>query len=136
MLLLPQACYEEVLDHCRRDYPKEACGMLAGREGRVEQVYSMTNVDLSPISYQMDPKEQLRVMKQMRQAGQQMLAIYHSHTASPAYPSPVDVRLAVYPEVAYILVSLQDRAQPQLRSYRIVDRAIAEEDVLLDGGSV
>ena len=136
MLKISKALSEEIIAHCQSLYPKEACGMLAGREGRVEQVYSMTNVDLSPISYQMDPKEQLRVMKQMRQAGQQMLAIYHSHTASPAYPSPVDVRLAVYPEVAYILVSLQDRAQPQLRSYRIVDRAIAEEDVLLDGGSV
>ena len=131
-LLLTRAHAEEMLDQCRRDYPKEACGMLAGRDGRVEQVYPMTNVDQSPISYQMDPKEQWRVMKQMRQAGQQMLAIYHSHTASPAYPSPVDVTLAAYPEVAYVLVSLQDRAHPQLHSYRIVDGVISQDDSRLE----
>ena len=89
----------------------------------------MTNTEESPVSYQMDPKEQLRVMKQMREAEQEMLAIFHSHTASEAYPSPVDVSLAVYPEVSYVLVSLTDRAHPAIRSFRIEDGAIAEEDI-------
>ena len=135
-LKLPRAAYREIIEHGQREYPKEACGILGGKDGRVEQVYPMTNVDGSPISYQMYPKEQLQVMKRMRQAGQQMLAIYHSHTASPAYPSPVDVKLAAYPDVAYVLVSLQDRAHPQLHSYRIVESQISQDDLLLEGGSV
>jgi proteasome lid subunit RPN8/RPN11 len=60
-----------------------------------------------------------------------MLAIYHSHTASDAYPSPVDVKLAVYPELAYVLVSLKNRKQPELRSYRIIDSQISHDDLHL-----
>lgn len=129
MLRVPRALYLEVIAHCRREYPKEACGILAGREGLVEQVYPMTNMDASPISYQMDPKEQLQVMKRMRQTNQEMLAIYHSHTASPAYPSPIDLQLAGYPEVSYVLVSLADRLNPSVRSYRIVNGAVTPEDL-------
>ncbi len=129
MLYIAKACYEEMVAHCQREYPKEACGILAGRSGEADHVYPMANVDASPISYQMEPKEQLRVMKQMRQAQQEMLAIYHSHTGSDAYPSPVDVQLAVYPEVSYVLVSLKDRARPVVHSYRIVDRVITQEEL-------
>lgn len=129
MLTLPRARYEQIVAHCQLEYPKEACGILAGTEGLVQAVYPMTNVDQSPISYAMDPKEQLRVMKQMRQASQEMLAIYHSHTASDAYPSPVDVKLAVYPEVAYVLVSLKNRQQPEMRSYRISDSQISHDEL-------
>ena len=99
----------------------------------VEQVYPMTNVDASPISYQMDPKEQLRVMKQMREARHEMVAIYHSHTASAAYPSPVDVRLAGYPEVSYVLVSLKDQGAPDMKNYRIQDGIIRREDMQVGG---
>ena len=119
--------YEEIIAHCQREYPKEACGLLGGDEHVVEQAYPMTNLDASPVSYQMDPKEQLQVMKQMRQAHQELLAIYHSHTASAAYPSPVDVSLAVYPEVSYLLVSLADRGSPTASSYRIVEGRIIPE---------
>ncbi|MBI3324305.1 MAG: M67 family metallopeptidase [Candidatus Omnitrophica bacterium] len=129
MLRIPQALYDETVSHCRSEYPKEACGMLAGRGGSVEAVYRMRNVDESPISYAMDPKEQLQVMKRMRQANQEMLAIYHSHTASDAYPSPVDVRLAVYPDVAYVLVSLKRPDQPAVHSYRIIDGQISQDDL-------
>lgn len=131
-LRVPKLIYEEVLAHCRAEYPKEACGILAGRDGTVAKVFTMTNVDRSAISYQMDPKEQLRIMKQMRQDGHQMLAIYHSHTATAAYPSPVDVKLAIYHEVSYVLVSLADRERPQVRSYRIIDAAIMPEDLQLE----
>ncbi len=127
MLRLTQAAHDVMVAHCRREYPKEACGILAGHGGSVTQVYPMTNVEASPISYAMSPTEQLQVMKRMRQASQEMRAIYHSHTASAATPSPVDVRLAAYPEVSYVLVSLQDRQHPDVRSYRIQDGAVTPE---------
>lgn len=133
MLRISRALYDEVIAHCRREYPKEACGILGGKAGVAEQVYPMTNLDASPISYQMDPKEQLRLMKAMRSRQQEMLAIYHSHTASAAYPSPVDVRLAVYPEVSYVLVSLKDHQAPDVASYRIQDGAITRDDLRVEG---
>ena len=129
MLSLSKALYEEMIAHCTRDYPKEACGILAGREGVVEQVYPMTNVEDSPIGYSMDPKEQLAVEKQMRSGKQQMVGIYHSHTASPAYPSSVDASLAISPDISYVLVSLRDQARPEVKSYRIQDEVSTAEDL-------
>ena len=132
-LIISAAHREDVIAHCRSKYPKEACGILAGANGaaerRVVQVYPMTNVEDSPIGYSMDPKEQLRLERQMRQAGQQMLAIYHSHTATSAYPSSVDVSLAISPDISYVLVSLKDQQQPDFKSYRIEDGRITPEDV-------
>lgn len=136
MLKLSNAIYDEVIEHCQQTYPKEACGLLAAdAAGRVGQAYPMTNVEDSPIGYSMDPKEQLQVERRMRQAGQQLAGIYHSHTASEAYPSPVDVRLAISPELSYMLVSLKDRVQPQMRSFHIVEGAIVEEELLVEGKS-
>ena len=133
MLRIPKAVQEDIIAHCQSRYPKEACGILAGANTAAEpivvQVYPMTNVEDSPIGYSMDPKEQLQIEKQMRARGQRMLAIYHSHTATAAYPSPVDVRLAISPEVSYVLVSLQDRQRPDLNSYRIDGTTITPEEV-------
>ena len=135
-LRMSRALHEDILAHCRSAYPKEACGLLAGdaapsagREGWAVQVYPMTNVENSPIGYAMEPKEQLLVEKQMRSRNQRMLGIYHSHTASEAYPSSVDVGLAAYPEVSYVLVSLKDRARPQTKSYRIQEGTVIPEDL-------
>lgn len=130
-LVLTAALQEQVIAHCRSRYPKEACGLLAGRSGAVEAVYLMRNTEDSPIGYAMDPKEQLQVERRMRQAGQQLVGIFHSHTASAAYPSSVDVRLAISPDVSYVLVSLQDPSRPEVKSYRIAGTDIVPEDVAI-----
>jgi proteasome lid subunit RPN8/RPN11 len=132
MLTISEALRQEVIAHCRSRYPKEACGYLAAdASGAVVAVYPMRNVEDSPIGYSMDPKEQLQVEKRMRQAGQRLAGIYHSHTASAAYPSSVDVRLAISPDVSYVLVSLKDQARPDVKSYRIAGDEIASEDVAI-----
>lgn len=118
---------DEVIAHCKRHFPKEACGLLAGNGGQVQQVYLMRNVEDSAIGYSMDPKEQLQVEKQMRLKGQKLIGIFHSHTTSAAYPSSVDVGLALSPDIAYVLVSLKDQAKPDFRSFRIDGQAITEE---------
>lgn len=128
-LRLTVALQEQVIAHCRSRYPKEACGLLAGKAGVVTQAYPMRNIEDSPIGYAMDPREQLQVDKQMRQQGQQLLGIYHSHTASAAYPSSVDVGLALSPDIAYVLVSLKDQQHPEIKSYRIDGQAITPEPV-------
>jgi proteasome lid subunit RPN8/RPN11 len=122
--------YDEIVAHCRRVYPKEACGILAGKQGTVTQAYPMRNVEDSPVGYAMDPREQLQVEKQMRAWGQQMLGIYHSHTASAAYPSPVDVRLAISPDLSYVLISLKDEKRPELKSYRIDGQTVTPEELV------
>jgi proteasome lid subunit RPN8/RPN11 len=140
MLRISRALYDEVIGYCQRAYPKEACGVLAGRiativsggqERAAVWVYPMDNVEQSAIGYQMNPSEQLLVMKQMRQREQEMIGIYHSHTASAAYPSPVDVSLAISPDISYVLVSLKNREHPQLKSYHIDDNRVTEEDVVI-----
>jgi len=121
--------------HCQQEYPKEACGLLAAAVagGPVVQAYPMRNVEDSSIGYSMDPKEQLQVEKQMRSRGQRLVAIYHSHTASDAYPSSVDMSLAISPDISYVLVSLKDREHPVLKSYRIDRTTVTEEPVTLEG---
>ena len=138
------AQYEDIIAQCRSRYPKEACGLLAAlaeahpAEISVVQVYPMTNVEDSPIGYSMDPHEQLAVEKQMRRRGQRMAGIYHSHTASDAYPSSVDEGLSLGAEIAYVLVSLKVLTAPVFKSYRIdltaaAGRRITEEPVHLEG---
>ena len=134
MFKLTQAAVDDITAHAKAEYPKEACGIMAGARGVGTRVFRMRNMDASPISYTMDPKEQLHVMKQLRAEGLEMLAIYHSHTATPAYPSPTDVRLATYPDVSYVLVSVKDQAHPDVKSYRIVDGTITPEPLEVTHG--
>jgi proteasome lid subunit RPN8/RPN11 len=131
MLTISTALYDQVIAHCESRYPKEACGILAGKDGVVTQVYPMTNVEDSPVGYSMDPREQLQVEKQMRQRGQQTVGIYHSHTASDAYPSSVDVDLAISPDVSYVLVSLKAREAPVVKSYRVSGTRVSQEELVI-----
>ena len=135
MVRFPQALHDALIAHCQRHYPKEACGLLAGDRGLVSEVYPMTNVEDSPIGYAMDPREQLRTEQLMRQRGQRLLGIYHSHTASAAYPSSVDVRLAISPELSYVLVSLADRTRPDVKSYRIEAEQVTPEPLVVEPGA-
>ena len=129
MLPLSRTIYEMMIAHCRREAPKEACGLLAGAGGAVTKIYPMTNADNSPISYTMDPLEQLRAQKAMRADGVELAAIYHSHTASPAQPSPTDIKLATYPDAFYIVISLAEPMRPVAKAFRIVDGQVTEDDL-------
>ncbi len=128
---LPLKIYDAMIAHAKAGFPNEACGILAGdlREGKNDVFYPMKNLDDSSISYFMDPKEQLLVFKKMREAGFEMTGIFHSHVASAAAPSQKDVRLAFYPEVSYLIVSLSDMKKPELKSYKIINEKVTEEKV-------
>jgi len=97
----------------------------------VELVVRGTNVDHSPYTYRMDPQEQFAAIKAMEAKGQDLIAIYHSHPQTPAYPSKTDVARAYYPDSYYLIVSLQDRSAPSVRAFRIVDEQITEESVTI-----
>lgn len=129
MLILKRQQLEQLFQHSQKELPNEACGILAGRDGIVERVYEMTNVEPSPENFFMDAREQFKVMKEMRSLGLEMLAIYHSHVVSAAFPSSHDVGLALYPDASYVVVSLKDKAAPHARSFKIKDGKIEEEEL-------
>jgi len=126
MLTITKSDLQKILEHCRREHPNEACGILAGTGGRVERVYSLASEVPSPSFYRIDSKEHFRVIREMREAGKVLIGIYHSHTGSPAYPSSTDVELAYYPEAVYVIVSLMDAARPQVKGFTICEREITE----------
>ena len=130
MIKISKDVYGQMIRHAKKGYPNEACGILAGTDPDAAVVfYPMTNMDNASISYFMDPREQLHVFKDMRQKSLGMRAIFHSHVASEAYPSQKDVRLAFYPDVSYLIVSLTDMDNPVLRSYKIVEEKVSEEEI-------
>ena len=132
MLYLSKEKAKELVEHSERESPNEACGILAGNDGKVEKVYQMTNTDKSPKTFIMDPKEQLNVMKEIRDLGMKMVGIYHSHIETEAYPSAHDVELAFYPESSYIIISIKDKNNPTVRSFRIIQGKISEEKVKIE----
>ena len=132
MIYMKKEQVDEILAHSRGEAPAEACGILAGREGRVERVYQMVNMDRSSSTFLMEPKEQLKVMKEIRGAGLELTGIYHSHPESEAYPSAHDVELAFYPEASYVIISLKDAGSPGIKSYRIAEGVITGEEMVVE----
>jgi proteasome lid subunit RPN8/RPN11 len=120
-LEIPTYIFRQMLEQARAQAPIEACGILAGRDSKVEKFYRMTNIDQSSDHFMMEPKEQFAVVKDIRSAGLEMLAIYHSHPESPARASAEDIRLALTPDVIYLIVSLQDANAADVKGFFIED---------------
>jgi proteasome lid subunit RPN8/RPN11 len=123
----------QVIDHARSEHPNEACGLLGGRGGRVEKVYRLVNSEQSPVRYLAEPQGQLDAMLEMESRSAEVVAIYHSHVDAPAYPSPIDVEMAYYPDAITLIVSLADQENPVLGAFRIRDRRIEEADIIIEG---
>lgn len=117
-LRLTAAQMREIIGHCRREQPNEACGLLAGRAGRVERVYATRNAERSPQSFLIHPEDQLRAMSEMERDGLEFIAVYHSHPTSDDVPSPRDIQLVTYPEALNLIVSLR-REPIACRAYHI-----------------
>ncbi len=129
MFEIDRVTFVDMAEHGLAAFPNEACGVLAGKEGRPVKFFPMANADASPVSYRLDPKEQLRVFDQIEDEGWDLVAIFHTHTHSEAYPSETDLRQAFYPEAIYLVMSLSDRSNPVLRGFRMQDGSIEEEEV-------
>jgi proteasome lid subunit RPN8/RPN11 len=119
-----------MVEHALAGMPNEACGLLAGHDGRVDHFYPTDNADQSPSTYRIDPGEQLQVFNEIEERGWVLSGIFHSHTHTEAYPSDTDQRQAFYPEAHYVLVSLADPADPVFRAYTIVDGRVDEQEVV------
>jgi len=129
VLELPRAMVDQMVAHARRDHPDEACGVIAGRGGAATRVVEMANAERSPTFYRFDAQEQLRVWREMDDADEVPFVIYHSHTATEAHPSRTDISLASEPDAHYLLVSTRSQ-DAEVRSFRIVDAAVTEEEIV------
>ena len=131
MLTIDRALYDRIVAHARADHPDEACGVIAGPAGgdSPERFIPMANAERSPTFYRFDSMEQFQVWKEMDERGEEPVVIYHSHTATEAYPSRTDVSLASEPGAHYVLVSTREEDSTEFRSFRIIDGVVSEEEV-------
>lgn len=142
MLRIRRDLYDDIVAHARRDHPDEACGVVAGLEDTdvPARFVPMTNAERSPTFFRFDPTEQLKVWREMDDRDEVPVVIYHSHTATEAYPSRTDISYAAEPEAHYVLVSTAEsgagEGPVEFRSFRIVDSVVSEEEVevFTDGG--
>jgi [CysO sulfur-carrier protein]-S-L-cysteine hydrolase len=137
---IPRSIFDEVLAHAREEVPNEACGLIGGADGEARTLYRARNAEASPLRYNLDPQDQFRIMSEIEDRGEELAAIYHSHTASPAYPSQTDINLALmdrrengevvgqeplFPGVIYLIASLAEGEEP-LRGFRIEEDRVTE----------
>jgi len=138
VLTIDATILDAIVKHARRDHPDEACGVVAGPVGSDTPTrhIPMDNAARSMTFYQFDSMEQLRVWREMDDADEEPVVIYHSHTATEAAPSRTDANLAAEPGAHYLLVSTREPEITEVRSFRIVDGAVTEEPVTVVNGDV
>jgi proteasome lid subunit RPN8/RPN11 len=129
VLTLPREVLDRVLAHARRDHPDEACGVIAGRDGVATRLFEMANADRSPTGFTFDSAEWLSVYRAVDDADEDLLAVYHSHTMTEAYPSRTDIRWSATAGFPHWLLVSTRSAELELRSYTIEDGVVTEEEV-------
>ena len=135
---IPRDIYDGLLEHAREDAPNECCGLIGGAGGEARTLYRARNAEASPLRYRLDPQDQFRIMREIEDAGEELAAIYHSHTASPAYPSQTDINLAVadaggervqvFPGTIYLIASLAEGEKP-VRGFDIATDEVREVEL-------
>jgi len=137
-LRIPRDIYEELIEHARADAPNECCGLIGGGDGEARTLYRARNAEASPLRYRLDPQDQFRIMSELERRGEELVAIYHSHTNSPAYPSQTDINLALaeaggervqlFPGTIYLIASLAEGERP-LRGFDIAADEVREVEL-------
>jgi proteasome lid subunit RPN8/RPN11 len=121
---------DAMVAHARRDHPDECCGVIAGRDGVATRMFEMDNAERSPTGFTFDSAEWLKVYRDIDDADEDLLVVYHSHTATEAYPSRTDIRWSVNtPGSSWVLVSTRDPSYDEVKSYKIVDGEVSEEEI-------
>jgi proteasome lid subunit RPN8/RPN11 len=130
---VPGHIADEIVAHSRHEAPNECCGMIGARDGAATTLYRARNAEASPLRYTVHPTDQLRIMDEIEDRGEELAAIYHSHTGSPAYPSQTDINLAEnWPDPLYLICSIADPERPDLRAFAIRDGDVEEVAVAIE----
>ena len=127
-LILAPGILEEAIELSRNASPNEACGLVVGR-GAGDRLIPVTNISGNPHRYEMEPAELIAKLRSLRETGEELIAIFHSHPHGPPALSQIDVERAYYPEAAHLIISLADPEQPRAVAFRIVDGAVLPIDV-------
>lgn len=129
MLIIEELRLNRIVNHCKKQYPQEACGLLVGKHNKVEGIFSTKNVRNSSSEYLVDPEQQFKIFEKIQSENKELLGIYHSHPATSAFPSAKDKQRAFYPETSYVIVSLQNFSNPQIRCFKIREGKVFEEEM-------
>jgi [CysO sulfur-carrier protein]-S-L-cysteine hydrolase len=130
---IAQSLIDEMVAHAREDLPNECCGMVGGTDGEASVVIPVVNSAASPLRFEMDPQGQYNALKAIEDDGKEMLAIYHSHTKSAAYPSQTDVNQAVnWPDAIWVIVSLEDPENPVVKGYWLKELKVADVELVVE----
>jgi len=133
MLRIPKTIYQKMLDHAKREWPLECCGILSGKEKTVQRAFELKNIEESPVLYSMSPQEQIKAFEEMEKESMKMVAIYHSHPHTIPFPSETDVKLTFYPDVSSVIVSLKEKENPVMKAFQISEEAIYLEEIEVIG---
>jgi proteasome lid subunit RPN8/RPN11 len=135
MVRIPKPILERMVEHAKKELPMECCGILGGKDHTVKKAFELQNAEKSPIRYSIAAQEQLRMFEEMEKESIDMIAIYHSHPHTIPFPSETDVKLAFYPEVASIIISLKEEENPVVKAFRISEEAIYPEEIEIISGA-
>jgi len=129
MVRIPKTVFHEMVDHAKREWPLECCGILGGKDKTVQKSFELRNTEKSPVLYSMSPREQMKVFEEMEKESMKMVAIYHSHPHTIPFPSETDVKLTFYPDVSSIIISLKEEENPVVKAFQIGKEAIYVEEI-------
>jgi proteasome lid subunit RPN8/RPN11 len=133
MIRIPKTIYQGMLEHARKEWPLECCGILSGKEKTVQRAFKLKNIEESPAKYLMAPQDQLKVFEEMEKESVEMIAIYHSHPHTIPFPSETDVKMAFFPDTSSIIISLKEEENPVMKAFQIRKEAIYLEEIEVFG---
>jgi proteasome lid subunit RPN8/RPN11 len=129
MLKIPKVIFQGMIEHAKRESPMECCGILGGKEKTVQKAFELKNTEESHVQYSMSPQDQMKAFEEMERESMEMIAIYHSHPHTIAFPSETDVKLAFYPDVSSVIISLKERENPVIKAFQIGKETIYLEEI-------
>ena len=124
MIRIPESIYRKMVEHAQKEKPLECCGLLAGKDQTVREIFETQNMAQSPILFSMDPKEELMVLKEIKNQFMEIIAIYHSHPHTIPFPSEADVKMAFSFDVPLVIISLKERDDSVVKAFQIRKEAI------------
>jgi len=132
LITITRKITEEMIRHAKEEYPRECCGMLAGRERTITKLFKTKNIAESEDLYELDPLEQVKAFEEIDRLSLKLLGIYHSHPNHPCYPSGLDRSQAFYPDTVFFIISLLEFQQPHIKAFRIEKGGVIEEEIIFD----
>ena len=129
MIRIPGSIYRKMVEHAEKEKPLECCGLLAGKDQTVQEIFETQNAARSPILFSMDPKEELMVLREIENQSMEIIAIYHSHPHTIPFPSEADVKMSFSFDVPLVIMSLKERDDLVVKAFQIRKEAIYLEEI-------